>query len=214
MGSEGIMEDIRKQKLIARFWRYTDKKAPGDCWLWKGARKGGKGSDYGSLDRVRAHRLSWMIHSDQWDLPSSVFICHRCDVPLCVNPSHLFAGSHADNMADMVAKGRARSVMQPKLSRASIIELSRFEGHAQVAADRYGVSLATAQAIMSGRRHSAVTGIVPVPDRRIKITHEMRQQILTSSASAKEIAHALGLCRGVIYRVRSGYMAQNIRGGQ
>ena len=56
---------------------------------------------------VKAHRAAFMEH---WgvDLPSRVHVLHECDNPLCVNPEHLFLGTHTDNMRDMWAKGRAR----------------------------------------------------------------------------------------------------------
>lgn len=76
------------------------------CWLWIGAKNR---AGYGHLIRagrtVSAHRYVWeYINGPLSD--STVFVCHRCDVPSCVNPAHLFLGTRNDNMADMVAKGR------------------------------------------------------------------------------------------------------------
>lgn len=77
------------------------------CWLWRAT----GGRRYGSLfvdgRREQAHRVSWLLHRGK--IPDGLHVLHKCDTPLCVNPDHLFLGTHADNMADMKAKGRARS---------------------------------------------------------------------------------------------------------
>lgn len=96
-----------------RFWRYVKKTKK--CWLWIGTRQkpgygrlglpGGKRVEY-------AHRLSWIIHKGP--IPVGLKVLHTCDNPPCVRPSHLFLGTHEDNVADMWAKGRQRGQFQRK----------------------------------------------------------------------------------------------------
>lgn len=77
------------------------------CWLWlRSANINGYGCFGIEHGKSRlAHRVAWEL--TYGPIPDGLFVCHTCDVRLCVRPTHLFLGSHADNMADMSAKGRA-----------------------------------------------------------------------------------------------------------
>ena len=90
--------------LEKRFWRDVDKS--GDCWLWLGTRdKDGYGKLQFKGVKYLATRLSWQIANDAaW--PEGRLACHHCDTPSCVNPAHLYAGTHSDNLRDCIERGR------------------------------------------------------------------------------------------------------------
>ena len=77
------------------------------CWLWMAA--GGADGRYGRIgvngNSRLAHRVAWELY--RGPISGNEHVLHKCDVTICVNPDHLFLGSHADNMRDMAEKGRA-----------------------------------------------------------------------------------------------------------
>lgn len=94
-----------EQKHIDRFWGFVDKS--GDCWIWKGCKdRGGYGFFRYKGKSLRAHRVSFELCVGE--ISEGNYICHRCDNPKCVNPSHLFQGTCMDNWNDCVNKGRSK----------------------------------------------------------------------------------------------------------
>jgi len=75
------------------------------CWLWFGSQdRDGYGKLIRQRKHVRAHRASFEVHCGP--IPVGMYVLHRCDMPACINPEHLFLGSNQDNMDDMMRKGR------------------------------------------------------------------------------------------------------------
>lgn len=98
-----------------RFWSKVNRIDDGNsCWEWTG---GTTDWGYGILGtnrygNIRAHRFAWELENGP--IPDGLWVLHKCDNPRCVRVSHLFLGSHQDNMSDMVEKGRANSGIRPK----------------------------------------------------------------------------------------------------
>lgn len=94
----------QRQPIEERFWSKVDRRGPDECWPWTACySRNGYGWFGVNGKGWVATRMAWFLTHGS---PPDGFVCHRCDNPQCVNPAHLFVGSHTDNMRDAVAKGR------------------------------------------------------------------------------------------------------------
>ena len=98
---------LQTRRAIAEFWDGVTTARDG-CWVWNGAKR--TKFSYGVFSikhqNHQAHRIAWELVNGS--IPDGLFVLHKCDNPPCVNPEHLFLGTHIDNMRDMVKKGRAK----------------------------------------------------------------------------------------------------------
>lgn len=119
--------------------RFHEKYVPvpfSGCWIWIGSLDS---YGYGLIASGRgprlAHRVSWELHNG--NIERQTHVLHRCDTPCCVNPMHLFLGSHADNMRDCAKKGRSPNL---KLNAEQIADIRTKRLKQKEFAQLYGCS--------------------------------------------------------------------------
>lgn len=110
---------------MIRFWQKVRVAGPDDCWNWMaGADKFGYGRFLFDGKNRHAHRISWIL--THGEITNGLCVLHKCDNPACVNPSHLWLGTVAENNLDCLKKGRNK---QPKWSKNGMAKLN--EGQAR-----------------------------------------------------------------------------------
>lgn len=151
---------MKKHKTQTReeaFWSKLNKDGPtishmdSPCWIWSSCKDmNGYGRFNINRTTISAHRASWILHNGP--IPHGLFICHRCDNPSCVNPSHLFLGTHADNMRDMQSKGRG---VHPRGDKNG----SRMHPQTRPRGDRHSQAKLTAAQVIEIRAAYAAGGV-------------------------------------------------------
>ena len=113
--------------ILMRFWEKVD--VPSDfenpsknkCWNWKAATAGKNyGVFYWNGKQGYSHRF--VYECTQGIIPIGMYVCHKCDNPLCCNPTHLFLGTSLDNNQDMIRKGRARRAVGSEYSSSKLTD--------------------------------------------------------------------------------------------
>lgn len=154
-------------KAIERIERFSIPEPMSGCWLWFGGfQTNPAGMRYGTLSyggqKWRAHRLSYEAFREP--IPAGLYVCHSCDNSLCVNPEHLFVGTHQDNVDDRERKGRNRPPRGEACGASKITQeiaahikwlLARGEPKRVIAA-KFNISRRTVQSISAGTNWSYV----------------------------------------------------------
>lgn len=131
------------------------------CWLWDAkVQEAGYGQFWFRGESIGAHVASWMRHGGT--SVGQLHVLHDCDLRCCVNPTHIFLGTHQENMRDMVRKGRAAGLKRTgeahplaRLSEDDVRQIRvMYEGSVprKRIAQTFGVSRATVLAVGTGRR--------------------------------------------------------------
>jgi DNA-binding XRE family transcriptional regulator len=154
------MAMVSTKTLEERFLEKAMPEPNSGCWLWTSTRRR---DGYGIISAgkrgngiLAAHRVSYNLFCSE--IPDGLYVLHKCDNKACVNPEHLFLGTHQDNMADMSRKVRA-SRHNAKLSAEQLndvrIRLANGEKQKDIAA-RYGISRQAVGFIAAGKNYRSV----------------------------------------------------------
>lgn len=207
------------------FWSNVERCEDNLCWLWRGriARRG----DYGYYGVFLAHRVAYDLAVGP--IPLGYVVRHRCDTPPCVRPDHLLVGTAADNIADMVTRGRNRAPngdrhWNCKISEARLLDLrARFmtgESIVRLAAE-FEIDMSHCYKLCAGLKRGRVESV------RAKLVHrgsahagsklgdadvaEMKR-LRRDGALMKPLAAQFGVSLATAYDVTSGRTWQHIVG--
>jgi hypothetical protein len=143
------------ESIDEKFWLNVDKKSDNECWEWTGPiQPNGYGQINYNYKKKYVHRVSYEIHFGK--IYDNLLVCHSCDNRKCVNPKHLFLGTHLDNSHDMVSKGRAVNPTKwaAKITfkdAENIRELNSIGFHVDFLSTRYELTRSTIRNIIAER---------------------------------------------------------------
>lgn len=157
-----LANDAWRMAVDGRFWPKVMKALDWEaCWPWTAARKKSDPTrGYGNFKlkshvTVGAHRVAYALYYGR--SPGPLLVCHHCDNPICVNPSHLFLGTVQDNSDDMVAKGR--TVIRDQAGDKNGAAKLTAENVEQIRARILRGETNTAIAVVFGVTHQAISRI-------------------------------------------------------
>lgn len=138
-----------------RFEQSISRVPESGCWIWTAAlNRGGYGKVKVDGKDNTAHRWSWVLHNGP--IPNGLNVCHICDVRACVNPAHLWLGTHKDNNDDKIRKGRDYFLpphRECKITEDQALEIKRQRGKVRIVdlAAQYGIHHSQISRIQTGK---------------------------------------------------------------
>lgn len=189
IGRKPARVKIRKNPKPSFQERFMAKVSPepnSGCWLWMPKPAASHGYGVIGLGRkvITAHRASWIIHSGE--IPDGLWVLHKCDNKLCVNPDHLYLGTVADNARDHMERGKPycynlRNHITPDIEEKRIRNLKRGNNHHRSAA---------------------------------KINEEIALKIFNADGAQHKIAKMFGVCQQTVSKIKRKEYWSHIHGDQ
>lgn len=136
--------------MADRQQRFEDKfeeGQPDECWLWQASTMT---SGHGYFDQTSAHRIAYEL--EHGEVPDDAHVLHKCGTRHCVNPRHLYVGSHDDNMQDRLDDGnyaRGEAATRGKLTVDEVRQIRSADATYGELADQYDVSKRTINDIVN-----------------------------------------------------------------
>ncbi len=207
-----------RRPVSDRFWEKVQR--TDSCWLWTAKNNGKYGQFYFRGRYEGAHRASWILHFDI--IPRPLEVCHTCDNPLCVRPSHLFVGTRAQNMQDCVRKGRfnkpnGEAVWSAKLTEDQVLTVRQRRAAGEkmrTIAAELGITMRLTRCALDKWQHLPAFGLVELqfPTQGERNGHAIltEPQVLALRADAaagmkrRELAAKYGVTGSAAYRAARG----------
>lgn len=197
-----------------KFWSLVDKS--GECWIWTGTIRAGYGIvaivKDGKKTTAGTHRLSY-----EWrhgPVPTGLFVLHSCDTPLCVNPDHLFVGTHKQNMDDMRSKHRQPGFLTEDFVISARLAAARGDNIAMLPAPPGATRMSIIDAVTGKSwKHintPTVSNVVFKAPRKVnKLSHEQINEILKSLekpywGQVNDLAKKYGVRHSTISHIKTG----------
>lgn len=187
------------------------------CWGWNSSRADGYAVITYSGKQIKAHRFAWEI--ERGPIPEGLYVLHHCDTRDCSKITHLFLGTHADNMRDMIAKGRDNFGIGAKLTDEQVIEIKELLRNGSTITElshKFGVGKTTIGSIRIG---SSYKHLVPRYGslEKIKgaklIPEDVRtiRKLLNRFTPIDRITKKFEISRDTVFRIQNGRAWKHIK---
>lgn len=171
------------------------------CWIWLGGLSDrGYGRIFHQYKSYYAHKVSYRLFVEE----PKFFVCHKCDTPSCVNPDHLFDAPQAENVRDMVRKGR--NYKPPRISNEVVASVISSSLKAKDASKAFGIS---EHSVGKVRRAAGIVRQPPkprirLPDKRKKLNEAQVLEIRSSDLTGILLARKFNICERTVWKIKSG----------